>query len=63
MTARSAKDTSVHLDAEAGAGGEFRRQTNRFTTPFGDGPGELPVEAGRYRLIAALICPWARTAS
>ena len=59
MTARSAKDTSVHLDAEAGAGGEFRRQTNRFTTPFGDGPGELPVEAGRYRLIVGLLCPWA----
>jgi putative glutathione S-transferase len=37
--------------------GAFNRQTNRFTTPFGDGPGELPVEAGRYRLLWARICP------
>lgn len=39
--------------------GGFARQENSFTASFGDGPGELPVEAGRYRLIAALICPWA----
>jgi putative glutathione S-transferase len=37
----------------------FVRQANRFTTPFGDGPGELPVEPGRYRLLWAAICPWA----
>ncbi|AHI21436.1 glutathione S-transferase family protein [Corynebacterium vitaeruminis] len=39
--------------------GGFTRQQNSFTTPFGDGEGELPVEAGRYRLIVAKICPWA----
>lgn len=39
--------------------GSFRRQKNRFTTPFGDEKGELPVEAGRYRLLWAPICPWA----
>jgi putative glutathione S-transferase len=39
--------------------GAFQRQQNRFTTPFGSGEGELPVEAGRYRLIWARICPWA----
>jgi putative glutathione S-transferase len=54
--------------------GAFVRQKNSFTTPFGssendrfwnnvftdDAPkGFLPVEAGRYRLIAAKICPWA----
>lgn len=39
--------------------GGFTRQSNSFETPFGDGPGELPVEAGRYRLIVAGICPWA----
>ncbi len=39
--------------------GAFTRQQNAFTTPFGDAPGELPVEAGRYRLIVAKICPWA----
>ncbi|MGX8776225.1 glutathione S-transferase family protein [Propionibacterium freudenreichii] len=44
---------------EIGAHGEFSRQDNAFTTPFGDGPGQLPVEAGRYRLIVARICPWA----
>ncbi|MBP1736236.1 MAG: putative glutathione S-transferase [Oscillospiraceae bacterium] len=39
--------------------GAFVRQQNRFTTPFGAGEGELPVEAGRYRLLWAPICPWA----
>jgi putative glutathione S-transferase len=54
--------------------GAFARQKNRFTTPFGssendkfwnnvfddDAPqGFLPVEAGRYRLVVAKICPWA----
>lgn len=39
--------------------GGFRRQTNSFDTPFGTEPGQLPVEPGRYRLIAAMICPWA----
>lgn len=28
-------------------------------TVSGDGPGEWPVEAGRYRLVAARACPWA----
>lgn len=51
--------TTDHLAAEVGARGEFRRQGNAFTTPFGDGPGELPVEAGRYRLIVGNLCPWA----
>ncbi|MDR2069998.1 MAG: glutathione S-transferase C-terminal domain-containing protein [Treponema sp.] len=39
--------------------GAFLRQPNRFTTPFGTGDGELPVEAGRYRLIVSPGCPWA----
>ncbi len=39
--------------------GKFNRQTNRFTTVFGANPGELPVEADRYRLIWSEICPWA----
>jgi putative glutathione S-transferase len=39
--------------------GAFVRQQNRFTTPFGKGEGELPVEAGRYRLIWSAACPWA----
>lgn len=44
------------IDANTGA---FQRQKNRFTTPFGNGEGELPIEAGRYRLLWAPICPWA----
>jgi putative glutathione S-transferase len=39
--------------------GAFVRQQNRFTAPFGNGPEELPVEAGRYRLIWSPTCPWA----
>jgi putative glutathione S-transferase len=39
--------------------GAFVRQQNHFTTPFGRGEGELPVEAGRYRLIWSAACPWA----
>ncbi|MCC8122803.1 MAG: glutathione S-transferase C-terminal domain-containing protein [Oscillospiraceae bacterium] len=39
--------------------GAFQRQKNRFDTPFGDGEQELPVEAGRYRLLWTPICPWA----
>lgn len=39
--------------------GAFVRQSNRFDTPFGNEPGMLPVESGRYRLIWAAICPWA----
>ncbi|GMO27914.1 MAG: glutathione S-transferase C-terminal domain-containing protein [Termitinemataceae bacterium] len=69
MVATSEK---AHEIADNGA---FVRQKNRFTTPFGssetlrfwnnvfddDDPGGfLPVEAGRYRLIAAKICPWAQ---
>lgn len=39
--------------------GKFKRQTNRFKTPFGTGPHELPVEANRYRILWAPVCPWA----
>jgi glutathionyl-hydroquinone reductase len=44
---------------EIKADGSFNRQTNRFTTPFGKNEGDLPVEAGRYRLLWSAICPWA----
>jgi putative glutathione S-transferase len=43
----------------------FERDTryidDRITTR-GDGEGEWPVEAGRYRLVAARACPWANRA-
>ncbi|MDR0526925.1 MAG: glutathione S-transferase C-terminal domain-containing protein [Spirochaetaceae bacterium] len=62
------------LKPEINADGSFVRQKNRFTTPFGtneknrfwnntgggeDPGGFLPVEAGRYRLVWARVCPWA----
>ncbi|WP_034745137.1 glutathione S-transferase family protein [Halalkalibacter wakoensis] len=39
--------------------GSFKRQTNRFTAPFGDEEGQLPVERDRYRLLWSPACPWA----
>jgi glutathionyl-hydroquinone reductase len=47
---------------EISTDGSFRRQTNRFTTPFGYNPGDLPVEANRYRLLWSPACPWAHRA-
>jgi glutathionyl-hydroquinone reductase len=52
----------LKLTKELKADGSFHRQKNRFTTPFGSNDGELPVEAGRYRLIWSAICPWAHRA-
>ena len=40
----------------------FERDTRYIddrVTESGDGAGEWPVEAGRYRLVAARACPWA----
>ncbi|MFT4415686.1 glutathione S-transferase family protein [Fredinandcohnia humi] len=56
------RPTNVSVSAkpvEIKADGSFNRQVNRFTTPFGSQPGELPVEAGRYRLLWSAACPWA----
>lgn len=40
--------------------GEFKRDTNYITTRItADGREGYPVEAGRYRLVAARACPWA----
>lgn len=51
--------SSLVNSGEHGENGSFKRQVNRFTKPFGDGEDELPVEANRYRLIWAPVCPWA----
>lgn len=56
------KATAPELTREIGSNGQFVRQQNRFTTPFGQGEGQLPVEANRYRLLWAAICPWAHRA-
>ncbi|MFD1124872.1 glutathione S-transferase family protein [Lentilactobacillus raoultii] len=44
---------------EIATNGKFERQGNEFDTPFGNKPGQLPVEAGKYRLIWSAACPWA----
>jgi putative glutathione S-transferase len=55
---------------ETSAKGEWKRQANHFTGRIsrestsapGEGPddqGRWPVEAGRYRLVVCLACPWA----
>ena len=42
------------------AGSEFTRDTNYIATRITrDGRDGYPVEAGRYRLVAARACPWA----
>jgi glutathionyl-hydroquinone reductase len=48
-------ETPKEIDKKGG----FIRQKNVFSTPFGNEPGELPVEAGRYRLLWSPVCPWA----
>lgn len=53
------KETENEIDEK----GFFVRQKNHFTTPFGEGEGQLPVEAGRYRLIWAKGCHWSNRAS
>ncbi|MDR1387188.1 MAG: glutathione S-transferase [Propionibacteriaceae bacterium] len=40
--------------------GAFRRQRNWFTAHFGVGPGEFPVEPGRYVLAGNTGCGWNR---
>ncbi|WP_099469388.1 glutathione S-transferase family protein [Konateibacter massiliensis] len=47
------------IKEEVKADGRFERQKNHFTTPFGNEEGQLPVEAGRYRILWAPVCPWA----
>ncbi|MFZ3580056.1 glutathione S-transferase family protein [Virgibacillus sp. DJP39] len=58
MTKTNENDTAKK-PGEIEADGSFKRQTNRFTTPFGNNTGELPIEAGRYRLLWSAACPWA----
>ncbi len=47
------------ISHEVDTSGRFVRQENRFVTPFGEEEGQLPVEAGKYRLLWAPVCPWA----
>ncbi|MDR1387160.1 MAG: glutathione S-transferase [Propionibacteriaceae bacterium] len=45
---------------ERTADGAFVRQRNWFNTRFGPGPGQAPVEPGRYFILGSLGCGWAR---
>jgi glutathionyl-hydroquinone reductase len=48
---------------EAGRGGEFVRQANRFTDRVtADGSSGWPAEPERYRLVWSRACPWAHRA-
>ncbi|MDR0853882.1 MAG: glutathione S-transferase C-terminal domain-containing protein [Clostridiales Family XIII bacterium] len=59
-SATHTEETFTSLFAkETADDGKFVRQPVRFDTPFGNGEGQLPVEAGRYRLIVSKACPWA----
>lgn len=62
MTENENLSCAVGTPKEITPDGSFKRQTNRFTTPFGEQPGELPVEANRYRLLWSPACPWAHRA-
>ena len=59
MTEHSdSRSSSSYVEA-----GEFNRDTRYLTTRItADGRDGYPVEAGRYRLIAARACPWANRA-
>jgi glutathionyl-hydroquinone reductase len=59
MTIMTQSEQPSKTVTELNKDGSFNRQRNRFTTPFGDQPSELPVEAGRYRLVWSSACPWA----
>ncbi|MEK5208395.1 glutathione S-transferase family protein [Psychrobacillus sp. FSL H8-0510] len=53
------EETKKQGPTEVDEKGKFIRQKNRFSTTFGSEAGELPVEAGKYRLLWAAVCPWA----
>ena len=53
----------VETKTEIDDRGAFQRQATRFTTPFGDEPGQLKAEKGKYRLFWARGCHWSNRAS
>jgi putative glutathione S-transferase len=55
--------TTAQFGKETSTRGEFVRQANRFTGRItADGSSGRVAEAGRYRLIVSLACPWAHRA-
>lgn len=55
---RGVKARPKEKNNEINEKGEFVRQPNHFSTPFGEGEGELKAEAGRYRLYWGKTCNW-----
>lgn len=54
---------TAQFSTETSQRGEWVRQANRFTGRItADGSSGWPAEAGRYRLIVSLACPWAHRA-
>lgn len=60
---RGVKERAKELVSEIDERGAFVRQPNHFTTPFGEGEGELKAEAGKFRLFWAKGCHWSNRAS
>ncbi len=70
VTTSTGAGPRAQFTGETSTRGEWKRQANHFTGRIsrdstsapGDGPdaeGRWPVEAGRYRLVVCLACPWA----
>ncbi|MFB9909082.1 glutathione S-transferase family protein [Allokutzneria oryzae] len=51
---------TAQFGSETSQRGEWVRQANRFTDRIGS--PDWPAEAGRYRLVVSLACPWAHRA-
>ncbi|WP_086829465.1 glutathione S-transferase family protein [Allokutzneria sp. NRRL B-24872] len=51
---------TAQFGSETSQRGEWVRQANRFTDRVG--ASDWPLEAGRYRLVVSLACPWAHRA-
>lgn len=54
--------TKKSKTSEINKDGSFNRQKSLFSTRFGSGESELPVEDNRYRLIWSAPCPWSHRA-
>ncbi|GAA2180235.1 glutathione S-transferase C-terminal domain-containing protein [Brooklawnia cerclae] len=55
-----ATGTFPEVNTEQTPDGAFRRQRNWFTKRFGDGPGQVRPEPGRYYLLGSTGCGWNR---